>query len=391
MNKSYSQMNELDKIIYSHQNDIYDMEELSDFRHEKWKAEAIAAGRIYPKHYDEKHKTITLRYLVVENNKKKQWAIYDSETEKIRLITFGYPTLNLLNGFLTCSPNYPYQEISKQSYLNAGVSKEDYDIWATTNKRCADEFTKLSYTLSMFATYKARHTQEETAVYAYEIWRLYRYCYQTKLWQHFINLHNASEKDFTDTDENDITEEIEECHEAADEMESDIHKLIQQNVFIHHDFITFAADNDSIISGESYVTDSIENIFSRDLLHILQCDTPMIRECAHCKQLYFSNNNKSRYCDTCKQYQNDIRQQKRKNNPCRYLHKQITDILNNNYDGSEEFRKESNYYWSVVQGKASSKTSNIYDKHITTEKAYLKWLQEKHNQYLKKPKNLPAD
>ena len=150
-----------------------------------------------------------------------------------------------------------------------------------------------------------------------------------------------------------------------------------------HDFITFAADNGSIISGESYVTDRIDNIFSRDLLHILQCDTPMIRECAHCKQLYFSNNNKSRYCDTCKQHQNDIRQQKRKNNPCRYLHKQITDILNNNYDGSEEFRKESNYYWSVVQGKTPSKTSNAYDKHITTERAYLKWLQEKHNQYFR--------
>lgn len=373
MNKFYSQMNELDKIIYSHQNDICDMEELSDFRCEKWKAEAIAAGRRYPKYYDKKHKTITLQYLVVENSQKKQWAIYDSETERIRLITFGYPTLSLLNGILTCSSNYPYQEISKQSYLNAGIPEEDYDIWATTNKNCIDELTKLSYTLSMFAAYKDTHTQEETAAYAYEIWRLYRYCYKTKVWQDFIDEYNASEK------------------EEASEIEMNIHKIMRQTMFIHHDFMTFAADNGSIISGESYVTDRIDNIFSRDLLHILQCDTPMIRECAHCKQLYFSNNNKSRYCDTCKQHQNDIRQQKRKNNPCRYLHKQITDILNNNYDGSEEFRKESNYYWSVVQGKTPSKTSKVYDKHITTERAYLKWLQEKHNQYLKKPKNPPAD
>ncbi len=38
MNKKYSEMNDFDKIILSHQENNDDIAELSNFRNEKWKA-----------------------------------------------------------------------------------------------------------------------------------------------------------------------------------------------------------------------------------------------------------------------------------------------------------------------------------------------------------------
>lgn len=95
MNKKYSEMNEFDKIIMSHQYDNDDIAELSNLRKQKWKVQYIEREKKPSKYLSEERIPIILRYLVIEDVSNKQWFIYDSDISRTYFIDFGEYTLFL--------------------------------------------------------------------------------------------------------------------------------------------------------------------------------------------------------------------------------------------------------------------------------------------------------
>lgn len=109
MNKKYSEMNDFDKIILSHQENNDDIAELSNFRNEKWKALDIERAK-KPSEYLSKERLPTmLRYLIIEDMSNKRWFIYDSDISRTYFIDFGEYTLFLLNDILGYLPDCPHQ------------------------------------------------------------------------------------------------------------------------------------------------------------------------------------------------------------------------------------------------------------------------------------------
>ena len=233
--------------------------------------------------------------------------------------------------------------------------------------------------------------------YSYGLWLRYRYLCYVENWTRIIHDRDITKADFSKLkyQPDDKEKFVECCHESAKELEEKLHHIITGEFFIYHDFMSCIISDGSIISGNTYIARDIRDIFSLDLLHILNGDTKTPHKCPRCGQLYFSNNNKSKYCSECRTNGNVIRQENRKKNRCRYLHKQITDILNyynigedgTDKNGSEKFRIESNYYWAVVQGKIPKQMPKSYNSNIKTEGNYSKWLQEQKT----KAKNPPMD
>lgn len=378
MNKKYSEMNDFDKIILSHQENNDDIEELSNFRNEKWKALDIERAK-KPSEYLSKERLPTmLRYLIIEDMSNKRWFIYDSDISRTYFIDFGEYTLFLLNDILGYLPDFPYHKQKRKEALNF-ITEEDYED--TKNIICdnKEKFIELFETLSTFDGHKKSYNEFEMSRYSYGLWLRYRYLCYVKNWTRIIHDRDITKADVSKLkyQPDDKEKFIECCHESAEELEEYLHHTITGEFFIYHDFMSCIISDGSIISGNAYIARDIKDIFPLDLLHVLKCDAKTPRKCPRCGQLYFSNNNKSKYCSECKANSNIIRQENRKNNPCRYLHKQITDILNNyGGDGSENFRIESNYYWAIVQGNTPKQIPVSYNPNITTRGDYFKWLQE---------------
>lgn len=133
--------------------------------------------------------------------------------------------------------------------------------------------------------------------------------------------------------------------------------------------------------------DYMELLFNQDLNFI-------VKECSHCGALFVTSYPQTVYCDCCRSF--NIPNTIRKNNKCRQLHKNIMDLINNCKDSKTisryaglvapdntptyHFRTESNYYWSVCQGKKPKTEKMAFYEDITNEKQYYEWLQKIHEE-----------
>lgn len=344
-----------DNIIQECQGKVDDLCDLYDLRQEKWCKQSS-------KHYKEPHKAKRgkLRFLVVEDCSNKQWFIYDSADTNVPYmkVPFGDYAVMLLNGLH--GKKYYGKLLYDKRYLDSlsdeAISMLDY----------------LSIILTHLKRYEKTLDQNSLTTTIFKIWSTFRYCVHEP-WGYYVELSNSTAEDYVNFDNDEIEKLLLLDREEAKDGLRTLHKIISERLFVYYDRIVFN-DNDKVIFGNTYAAFSPEYIFSLDLLHILNGDVPSLRRCPRCKMLYFSNNYKAKYCPDCKQDSKKIRAENRKNNPCRYLHKQITDLLNNYGDGSEDFREESNYYWSIVQGKPPKSKPINFDSTITTEKAYYDWL-----------------
>ena len=344
-----------DNIIQECQEKVDDLHDLYDLRQGKWHKQAS-------KCYKEPHKAKRekLRFLAVEDCDNKQWFIYDSDDTDIPYmkIPFGDYAIMLLNGLH--GKKYYGELLYSKRHLNSlsdkAISMLDY----------------LSIILTQLKHYEKTLDQNSLTTTIFRIWSAFRYCVNEP-WGYYVELSNSTAEDYGNLDNEEIEELLSLDREEAKNGLRMLYKVISEQFFVYYDRIIFK-DNDKVIFGNAYATFSPEYIFSLDLLHILNGDVPSPRRCPRCKMLYFSNNYKAKYCPDCKQDSKKIRTENRKNNPCRYLHKQITDLLNNYGDGSEGFREESNYYWSIIQGKEPKSKPINFDSTITTEKAYYDWL-----------------
>lgn len=103
------------------------------------------------------------------------------------------------------------------------------------------------------------------------------------------------------------------------------------------------------------------------------------RECKGCKTLFIATHGNRKYCPACEYADKLNPTARRKKNEARYLHKVITDYINNILaEDSEPFRNESNYYWAIIQGrKPKTAREHWYTSAVKTEEDYLNWLKQK--------------
>ena len=368
--------NFLSEIIQTHQRDIDDYIELEKFRKkeeiEKYKQKGIKIPRYL---YRETKKT-KLQYWILEDTSNMQWLIYNSANDQTKLLPFGEYVTFILNGFLVMQKEHIHYEKYCSALKRIGLSMQDYNDTAKRVSEYTDELQKLSDILSKYVQITKNFDKDQLQAYIYQTWVTYRYCFQDKIWGEYISEKNRSSYDYqTFSNFEQIDEDINLAHRNADEINQMLHHVTSKWKFIYHDYMSGTWEG-AIISGQTYVADSLDYIFSLDLLHILKGDANTPRKCPRCSQIFFSNNYKARYCPDCKERSKEIRAENRKKNPYRYLHKQITDLLNNYGDGSEDFREESNYYWDIVQGKKPKSRPLNTDSSITTKEAYYNWLKK---------------
>ncbi len=372
MDKLRKDMNELDEMILYQQDMIDDIYELSTSKLEKHDNEFMKGGKPFSKFLNQRHPD-PLRYLFIEDSKNKKWIIYDSATQKAKIHNFGYSTVALLNALIAYDPNSPYYEQAR--------AQQNYNVieQIVTDPNVKNELEELFDAIINLDVYEKKHTESEFCRYSYALWYKYRFCVIPNMWKDSVQERNQTAQDYQRrielTGEN-IEDLINESEDAIKEIENSMFNVFSKYFFRFHDYISVSLGDGSIICGNAYAATEECYSFPLDLLHVLKGDTQTPRRCPRCGQLFFNNNNKAKYCYECRAHNNVIRQENRKNNPCRYLHKQITDIINNYLDcGSEEFLTESNYYWSIIQKKTPKKIPKKYNPHITTEVDYLKWLQ----------------
>ena len=131
-----------------------------------------------------------------------------------------------------------------------------------------------------------------------------------------------------------------------------------------------------------YDVSNLLHLVAEDMLRfMLHQTTHNFEFCPECGCMFVTTHGNQKHCPACNLI---IRQKKRKQNKARYLHKKITDYINNYRSGedenaSEAFRNESNYYWAICQGKTPEKIKE-YSAKIKTEADYMKWLEKKYEE-----------
>lgn len=220
------------------------------------------------------------------------------------------------------------------------------------------------------------------------IYQIYRYVQRMVL----LNWHrqiNSSCYDKNSEDYNSNNEYIRITDEDITEREADNQETISPNFVINafvdgfrymgYENVKFTNDTESFC--KVYDVSNLLHLVAEDMLHfMLHQTTHNFEFCPECGSMFVTTHGNQKHCPACKEI---IRQKKRKENVPRYTHKIITDFLNNSGDdenNSEAFREESNYYWSIVQGKSPKSTKeNWYRNDIKTIADYQKWLDSEYS------------
>lgn len=132
--------------------------------------------------------------------------------------------------------------------------------------------------------------------------------------------------------------------------------------------------------------EKLSNMSNKDILSY--CETVInsyreenTRECELCHKKFLMIHGNQKHCPDCFK---TIQINNRKKNRERYLHKVITDYINNyrrseQGNSSKDFRDESNYYWAIVQDKTpKTERKNWYLDYIQTKDDYMEWLERKY-------------
>lgn len=147
-----------------------------------------------------------------------------------------------------------------------------------------------------------------------------------------------------------------------------------------HRSITYTDNTDSFVRAydmPNHIVLAAED-FARFISHQTEHDFAI---CPECGCMFAITHGNQKHCPACK---DNIRQKQRKDNKARYLHKKITDYINTYSEEpkeeSEVFRTESNYYWSLVQGKKTKTEKENWYQDIHTLHDYIEWLESKHKE-----------
>ena len=335
-----------------------------------------------------KSKNDRLEYCVFENMKTKEYIVFDSKDDfnTYTSIPFGGVVACTLNGYIKSNPksvhhaNYK-KELQEYGGYNAPDIDERLSLYHVIYGKTLNEL--ISY-IKQRDTYKYHDKIALKCSFIRE-WKKYRYMIYDKVWSEYLSLSETqkADHDFNNTFTNDELKDIvENCHEEAAELSDRLHKIVCERLFIPYDKIYFVF-RDEWAYGNVWFSQGEGDIFSRDLYHVLVDNAAKIpRFCPRCGLMYYSNNNKSKYCPECKKQSNDIRKENIKKNPARYLHKRVWDKINAHKDKYDRdflnsFMNESNYYWHNISGKPSDLQKLDSYQNIDTIEKYQEWLEKK--------------
>lgn len=221
------------------------------------------------------------------------------------------------------------------------------------------------------------------------IYQIYRYVKRMVLlnWHRQItsSCYNKNSKDYNSNDEY-----LRITDESIAEYEADNQEVISPDFvaktfvdgfrYMGYENIKFTNNTESFC--RVYDVSNLLHLVAEDMLRfMLHQTTHNFEFCPECGCMFVTTHGNQKHCPACNLI---IRQKKRKQNKARYLHKKITDYINNYRSGegenaSEIFRNESNYYWAIVQNKNPEKIKE-YSAKIKTEADYIKWLEKKYEE-----------
>lgn len=220
------------------------------------------------------------------------------------------------------------------------------------------------------------------------IYQIYKYVQRMV----FLNWHrqiqsscyDKKSKDYNSDDEYFcITDESIAAHESENQeiITTDFVMSLFVSSFRYMGYETVKFTDDTEAFCRIYDVSNLLHLVAEDMLRLMLHQTAHNFDfCPECGNMFVITHGNQKHCPACKEI---IRQKKRKENIPRYTHKIITDFLNNNGDdenSSKAFREESNYYWSIVQGKIpKSPKESWYRNDIKTIADYQKWLDCEYN------------
>lgn len=222
-----------------------------------------------------------------------------------------------------------------------------------------------------------------------DIYDIYKYVKRMVLsnWHRQIN---SSCYDKNSEDYNSDNEYMRITDESIAEREVDNQEIISpdfvMNTFVGgfrymgYENVKFTNDTESFC--RIYDVSNLLHLVAEDMLRfMLHQTTHNFEFCPECGCMFVTTHGNQKHCPACNLI---IRQKKRKQNKARYLHKKITDYINNYRSGEDEnaseiFRNESNYYWDICQGKKPEKVKE-YSTKIKTEADYMEWLEKKYEE-----------
>lgn len=357
LSDSYTKMNEYDKIIFK--NGIF----------------------------EDKCKT---RFLIVEDLKNKKWVVYNGVTGMYRELDFGAYVTFTINEFINYSPDAMHHASLFNDIQSGCITKEDATRIYNSGKKA---MKNLLGTFAELPDWKKWADPEQLKKIMLQQWKFFRYASYGKMWSGYAETATETLDDliksfavkYPKIEKEEIEEIYESNKEAAQEFFETMHEVVKKNFVIYYDEITFIDKDNKDRIGRAFLVDDEIRMFAWDLYHILVSgvtETPHI--CPRCENLYYSNNNKSKYCDSCKSNYSDIRKEYRKKNQARYIHKRINDKLHSKRYSEEvldKFMVESNYYWDIVKQKEPKTKPESWYLDINTEEEYKRWLESKLKEY----------
>lgn len=217
----------------------------------------------------------------------------------------------------------------------------------------------------------------------FQTYRFVRY-FILKIWMLQQRSHdfNTAFKGF-DLSDDEVKAELKDITGIAADDEFIIKNTSSQFRYMGYETIVQSdGANEKKLFCKKYDIPNLLFLVPEDLMHfLLHQTTHTFGFCPECDCMFVTTHGNQKHCPACNLI---IRQKKRKENKERYLHKKITDYINNYLDEesentSEAFRNESNYYWAIVQGKKPEKIKG-YSTKIKTKADYMEWLEKKYEE-----------
>lgn len=310
------------------------------------------------------------RDVAFKDDDNKRWIIYDSGTDKTIVVSFGEVVTNIINTAVTLSPSNPNCETDLANYRKNGTSEALLQtvIKNANSPQFREGINAVRRWLISMLKIGAEYSPADFECIAVNLWYKYAGMYDFENWaEYFSDVNETDLAGFPDTS----------AYRAYSSFNAAFGGRCAEVVGF-----TLIIDGKAV-TGRVFLLDPLfgmGGLFPMDLLYLLK-NSSSVHLCPRCGQLYLNDNLSSRYCPQCKSEvgKQGIINENRKKNKARYLHKRILDKLNSpaNTTGvnSADFRAESNFYWSRIQGKQPKIIPKVANPQTRTEEEYIAWLE----------------
>jgi len=271
----------------------------------------------------------------------KQWILQDNENpDKQYVSPFGNEVAYMLNLAIGTNPDCSFHG--------------ELDLWGFDEEKLKEYYEKNKKTLD-YMKFFISIAEKMKLRDCFDVWMFYRhFAVRNDLWNLANKYAGSSIYKY-----------------ALNILSNYVHKNMK------HDK-TLCTFGDKSYIADVYFMNDLSYLFEYDLFKILvdkKCG--VFHECQRCGKIYFDNDKKTKYCFDCRKDKNTLIYEKRKSNVARFTHKKVADKIRQKGCDTAPFLAESNYYWSICQGKKPKTRKLKSYLNITSEKEYIEWLESK--------------